>query len=246
MRETSEGRTSPLRRGETFYLAVGLYVAGLGLFGFARNFYLLPFGSTPLADSAPIYPGVVLHAALFTLWMALAVYQPWQIRTGRIVNHRRVGVWTGWLAVALVVTGLYVGAVQAVRFLENGGDSGFFAIPLILLLGFALAIGLAIHFRNRPEWHKRWIVVAHAQLLEPAAARALATLDLPVFPPILLLIGLPVIAGIVHDAIVRRRMPWIYPLGLALVQGSGFLRHALARQPDWIELSNRVFAGSAF
>ncbi|GAB2669758.1 hypothetical protein [Arenimonas aestuarii] len=236
------GRALPAERGDAFYLLVGIYVAALGLIGFARNFYLLPFGSTPLAGSAPIYPGVVLHALVFTLWLALAVYQPWQIRAGRIRDHRRVGLWTAWLALALVVTGIYVGGVQATRWLADGKDAGLFALPLVIMLGFALAIGLAIRFRNRPDWHKRWIIVAHAQLLEPASARALSTFELPVFPAILLLISLPLLAGIFKDALFERRWPWIYLLGLLLVQGSGFLRHALARAPGWNEFTNRAFS----
>ena len=122
------------RSDNNFYLAVGIYVAALGLLGFARNFYLLPLGSTPLADSGPIYPGVVLHGVLFTIWMGMAVWQPWQIRRGRVANHRRTGVWTAWLAVALFVTGIFVGGVQAVRMLGDGEGAGFFAVPLVLML----------------------------------------------------------------------------------------------------------------
>ena len=139
------------------------------------------------------------------------------------------------------MTGLYVGGVQAGRFAVEGRSTGLFAIPFILMLGFAVAMGLAIHYRNRPEWHKRWIVIAHSQLLEPAAARALSTFDLPVFPVILLVISAPVLAGIVYDVFAKRRMPGIYALGLVLVLGSGFLRHALAREPGWIELTDALF-----
>ena len=228
-------------RGETFYLLVGLYVAALGLFGFARNFYLRPFGATPLADAGPIYIGVVVHALLFTAWLVLAVWQPLQIRHGNLARHKRTGVATAWLAVGLIVTGIYVGGVQASRMVAAGSDAGFFAVPLIIMIGFAIAFGLAVHFRTRPDWHKRWIVVAHAQLLEPAAARALSTLDLPVFPPILLVISCPVWAGLIYDLAAKRRIPGIYIVGLILVLGSGALRHGLARQSWWIDLCNSFF-----
>ena len=231
------------RLEDRFYLAVGIYVFALGFLGFARNFYLLPFGSEMLPNSNPIYPGSIVHGLICTAWMALAVLQPWLVLKGRYAAHRKTGRWGVGVAALLVITGVYVGIMQAVRFAEEGGRSpGFIAVPIIICALFALAVALAIHFRRTPRLHKSWMVIAHCMILEPAAARALLTLDLPVFPFIIVLIALPVIAGAAFDAIQRRRVPWLYLFGIAYVIGSGFVRNSLARDPGFGAFVERLLS----
>lgn len=228
--------------GHWFYLATGIYVFALGAVGFARNFYLRPLGSEPLADAGPIYLGSILHGLVCTAWMALAVWQPWLIMQGRTALHRSTGRWAAFVAALLIATGLWVTWEQAVRFSAAGDKVGFVIVPLGTLLLFALAFGLALHFRTRPEWHKRWIVVAHCTLLAPPAARALATFEMQPVPLIVALISLPLWIGAVLDITARRSVPWIYLFGIFLVVVVGFVRQVMIDQPAWVALVEALLA----
>ncbi|MHA7821040.1 MAG: hypothetical protein ACX930_15445 [Erythrobacter sp.] len=225
---------------DRFYLAIGIYVFALGALGFARNFYLLPLGSEPLHDSGPIYFGTIIHGLACTAWLALAVWQPWLILTNRRALHRASGRWGALIALLVFVTGIHVSLVQAIRFAGGEGNAGFVIVPLGIMAGFALSFGLALHYRRKTDLHKRWIVIAHCMILEPAAARALGTLEMPVFPAIILLIALPVLAGAAFDAVRHRRIPWLYLLGIVFVIGSGFVRQGVARDPGWTALIERL------
>lgn len=218
---------------DRFYLAIGVYVLALGAFGFARNFYLLPLGSEPLNDSGPIYVGTIIHGLACTAWLGLAVWQPWLILKNKRALHRASGRWGMLIAMLVFVTGIHVAMVQAIRFAGGEGNAGFVIVPLGIMMGFAVSFGLALHYRRKPYLHKRWIVIAHCMILEPAAARALSTLEVPVFPVIILLIALPVLAGAIFDAVHRRKVPWLYLLGIVFVIGSGFVRQGIARDPNW-------------
>ncbi|MBX7527787.1 hypothetical protein [Qipengyuania vesicularis] len=228
------------RIGHRFYLATGIYVFVLGAVGFARNFYLRPFGSEPLADAGPIYAGSILHGLVCTAWMALAVWQPWLVMRGKTALHRKTGRWGAVVAILLIVTGLVVTWSQAVRFAATGETPGFVIVPLGTLAMFALAFGLAIHFRKRPEYHKRWIVVAHCTLLAPPAARALVTFEIPPVPLIILLISFPLLVGLLLDIWKRRAVPWIYLIGIFLVVVVGGVRQQMVNEPAWIVLVERV------
>ena len=64
-----------MRADRIFYSAVPMATAAVVFTGFARSWFLRPFGTLP-AGYGPLTALLVVHGTLFTLWMALAVTQP--------------------------------------------------------------------------------------------------------------------------------------------------------------------------
>lgn len=237
--------TSPaLRRSDRFfYTGVGLYVLLLGLAGFAQTFYLKPWmGGHPHAPEFTLLIG--LHATIFTIWMALAVSQPWLIAAGRYDLHRRYGPWAMALGALMIVVGIYTGAVamdvgfrdaptQAIR-------TGAFSSPFFSMVGFGFFLWLAWAARKSAEAHKRYIVLAHVNLLEAPAFRLLRTLEATVFPAILLLIFLPLMAAVAYDLATRHRVHPIYLWGGALSIALGFFRNSIREEPWWLSFARTV------
>lgn len=231
------------RADRAFYTGVGLYVLLLGLAGFAQSFFLKPWtGGHPNAPD--ITALILVHGALFTAWLAFATSQPWLIAAGRYDLHRRLGPWAMVLGVLLVIVGIYTAKVaMTVGFRDipdADGKAGFFAVPFFSMVGFGLFLALAWVARHRAEAHKRYIVLAHTNLLEAAAFRLLRSIEVPVFPTVLLLTFLPIFAGIAYDLITRRKVHAIYLWGGAITIGLGFFRHAIVKQPWWISFASAV------
>lgn len=244
MAATYVALTPAIRRSDRFfYTGVGLYVLLLGLAGFAQTFYLKPWmGGHPHAPDLTVL--ILAHAVVFTAWLVLAAVQPWLIATGRYDLHRRYGPWGMGLGALLVVVGIYTAAqAMSVGFRDlpdEAARAGFFAVPFFSMAGFALFLGLAWATRKKSESHKRYVVLAHTNLLEAAAFRLLRTMEVPVFPTVLLLTFLPIFAGIAYDLATRRRVHPIYLWGGAVTIGLGFFRHAIVEQPWWIAFAMSV------
>lgn len=237
-------RSAAVRRSDRFfYTGVGLYVLLLGLAGFAQTFYLKPWmGGHP--DAPELSAMIFAHAIFFTAWLALATSQPWLIAKGRYDLHRRYGPWGMALGIALIIVGIATG-IQAMsvgfRDLASPAEkAGFFAVPFFSMVGFGLFLGLAWMARKSGEAHKRYILLAHANLLEAPAFRLLRTMEVPVFPTVLLVTFLPILAGIAYDLATRRRVHPIYLWGGALTVGLAFFRHAVVAQPWWIAFASAL------
>ncbi len=207
------------RNDRLFYTAMGLFVAGLTIAGFSRTYYLSRWFDPP--PTAPeMTPLLAAHAAVFTVWIALLVVQPLLIATKNRKLHRKLGYAGGVTALLMVVLG-NLAAIAAM----NGGFKGlgdpfvFYAVPFFGINSFAVAVALAMLWRNQPELHKRLIVLANVGIVGAAVAR---------IPPDALAAGAPLtfilgpnlitLAGIGYDWVSRGRVHrvWIWG-GLAML-----------------------------
>jgi hypothetical protein len=159
-------------REHRFYSALAIIMALCAFIGFAPSYYLKAhFGVPPL-----LTPMLQFHGAVFTLWVVLLVIQTQLVANDNTRLHRQLGVAGGVLAVLMTVL---AAVVPITRFQAGilGQVPG--APPTLLLLGVALAtaivfpvlIGSALYYRNRPDYHKRLMVIATAELVSAAIAR---------------------------------------------------------------------------
>jgi hypothetical protein len=151
------------------YFAWGAGVAAaIAFLGFARTYYLKRwFGS-------PTLPSIVhVHAAVMTSWLALFGVQVGLIARGRTDLHRRLGVAGALLAAVMVLLGLYLAAFAAHNGVTREGftPEAFMAIPATGAVVFAIFITLGIASRDRPEFHKRYMLLATLSAVLPAVAR---------------------------------------------------------------------------
>lgn len=146
------------------------------LIGYARSYYFAAyFNARPLAGTL-----VHAHAVVMTVWVAYFSAQIALVRSRSIRLHRTLGMAGVALAALVLAFGMTVAVNKHLvqRSAPKGvSPEGFFAIPLVEMLLFALCFGGAIYYRRRPAEHKTLMLMTAINFLTPALAR------IPLLPP---------------------------------------------------------------
>jgi hypothetical protein len=238
-------------RARTFYvwLALACFIAAFG--GFAPTYWLqLPAGTFVGK------PLVHLHAALFSGWTLLLLSQTMLAARGRLSHHRAWGMAGISLATAMLLVGLAVAIGSMTHGVAAGyGDRSraFLILPVTSILVFAGFFAAAIANINRPEWHKRFMFVATASLLEAAIARIffiLATGGGPGMrpglgppPPVAIGLGgglagdLVIVAGMAFDWRTRGRPHPAWLIGLVVAVTMQVLRGPISTTVPWLAIA---------
>lgn len=220
----------PRARTRGFYVALAVLVAALALAGFWRSY----FGSLLTGNVVEALPLVHFHIAVYVGWLALFIAQAAFAAAGRIDLHVKVGrfgIGYGWFVVAI---GLLVGFGMFVIRVRAGAEAeaiGRLFGPVLDMLVFAPLFAAAVHYRGKPELHKRLMILAMVTLLVPAVSRMRA------FMPSLVLVQLvwsaPLLLAMAYDYAKRRIVHPVYVLGLVLllVESPAVRAAARASQP---------------
>jgi hypothetical protein len=221
-----------------FFVAMAAAVIATVFAGFAPTFYLR--GSFP--QNRPMSVLLHVHGIVFSAWVTVFLVQTVLIARGSRSMHRRLGWVAGGIAATMVV--LVVAAM--IEQLRRVG--GFPPPPLALALSafditvFAILVGAAIYYRNRPDWHKRLMLSATILLLGAPMFRLvihyvgitdiskvgiLSTLLVDAF-------FLPCLA---YDLVTRRRIHPAYFVALALIVVDQVVQVKVATWGPWIDLS---------
>ena len=233
-----------------FWLATVCAVFAFGAFAAT---YWLQLAAGTLVGASPL---MHLHAALFSAWTLLLVSQTWLAARGRLDHHRAWGLAGIALASAMVVVGMALAIRSEADYLARGyGQAAvaFMIFPLAAIGEFALFFSLAIVNIARSDWHKRFMIVATAALLEAAAGRVgflVAThgggpgmrpgLSPP--PPIggmlesALMVSTVLVAGMLWDWRTTRRTHPAWVIGFVSIIGVGALSPAITASAPWAGL----------
>jgi len=133
-------------------------MAGTVFLGFAHSFFL----RDPQAPPLPAY--LHWHGIVASTWMGFFLLQTTLIAAGRPRIHRVVGFGLAGLAVVLTTQTLIVAIVS--RGLTSRATFGVGAA--IMFAGYVTA---GVVQRQKPDAHKRWMLLATITLLPPAIAR---------------------------------------------------------------------------
>lgn len=210
---------------------LGTVAIALVFAGFSRTFFLKYVFDTP---SLPLLLHV--HGWVMTSWFVLFLVQAGLIASGNIKLHRRLGVFSACLAVAVVVLGSIV-AVHAAR-IGHGPpgipSASFLIVPLFDMLVFAMLIGSALLLRRRRDFHKRLMLLATLSILTAAIVRIpVAGIERQLVTAASLMIVI-VIACIAWDTWRNRHLHPAFAVGAALIVISWPLRLALSHTPAWL------------
>jgi FtsH-binding integral membrane protein len=160
----------PARADSIFFPGIAFAMAALVFVGFAPSWFLRAY----FPQSAALSPLIVIHGAVFTLWVLLFIVQTSLIAANRRDIHRKLGWWGVGLAVAMVVLG-WMAAVNSLRHgvtpLPGIPPAAFFAVPVGSLVAFMPLVLLGILNRKRSDYHKRYLLMSMITVLIPAAAR---------------------------------------------------------------------------
>ena len=152
-------------RGSFFYLAMGCVALAAALAGFSTT-YFIPLARSRFEGTAILH----LHGVLFFGWTGLIVLQPFLTR-GRLKLHRTIGFVAMPLAVAMAASGIGVGLYAVRRDLAAGVGEGAYSTLIGVVSAMAVFLAyfsIAVVRRNRPDWHKRMMLLATIAILWPA------------------------------------------------------------------------------
>ena len=241
---TAPSRAQPHR----FYLWLAVSFAAVTLLAFVPTYW------RPLVEQRLDGGSAVLHvhAVLFSAWPLLFLAQTWLAARAQIRWHRRLGIAGAVMAVAMVVSGLWVTASSIDIQSALGypvAARGFAIISFTKLAFFAACIALAIRNIRRPEYHKRLMVLAMLPLVQTAIPRILFALFAPdsspqrpgLGEPASMLIGVPAAVVIMavwlgiawHDRRRLGRMHPVYSVGGAALLAMEILRVPLSTTSTW-------------
>ena len=159
-----------------FFLGMAAALAVCTFAGFAQTYFLMRW--TGAASLAPI---VHLHGVLFTAWVLLFGVQAGLIAARRHDVHAMMGVAAMILAAAIVALGIIISVSRSrPPALSPLTNEQFLIMPIVTIGLFALFVTLAFLNRRRPDYHKRYMLLATIHIVVPALARM--TLLLPVVP----------------------------------------------------------------
>ena len=155
-----------------FYIGVALLMILFNAVAFTPAMIDQSRRNVPL----PLSPLVALHASVSALWLLLFFAQAAIATTRRIDVHRRVGVLGAVLTLVFVVLGYFTVIEEARRGFDLSGDLSRFTPPgasvtaeetlagtiavLFNFFMFAVLVGVALLYRDRPAVHKRLMLLA--------------------------------------------------------------------------------------
>jgi hypothetical protein len=172
MTSSEAGAVRPVR-DRVFFTSMAAIVLVVIFIGFAPSYYLRGILPAPHPYEA-ISPVVMLHGLVFSAWVILFGIQASLVATNRVAVHRRLGT-VGMVLIAIMIPLAILTALQGVDrpFSRPPGIPGltWLAVPLLDIPVFGGLIVAALAFRRTPAIHKRLMLIAMIDLLQPALGR---------------------------------------------------------------------------
>jgi len=215
-------------------------MAAIAVTGFWRTYFGALFASRTQAEWL-----VHLHAAVFMGWIVLVILQSWFAISGRTALHVKVGKFGMLYGAVLVVVGLSFSLVMFARKVAEVGPDGTrggFLTPLTDMITFALFLGGAWIYRKRPEFHRRFILLAANGILVAAVGRMFggtASVAIGDVVPFLLVWLSPLWIAMAYDAIRHRIIHPVYVFG-ALVLVAVRYRQLVRETDGWQAISHWI------
>jgi hypothetical protein len=226
--------------GQWFYFGMSLLIAAVVIYGFSHTV------NQNLIHAAPPRPWLLwVHATLFSAWVAFFIMQSGLVRSRNVPIHRRLGWFGAGLAVAMTVVGFATAIVMRrfdMRFepADAAGPPGFLIIPFWDITCFTVFFWLAVNWREKPEMHRRLMMIATCALTAAAWGR----MPNQTFAFVWFYSGVDalILLGVVRDLIVMKRVHRVYWYALpALVVGQVFvMRTLLSGAPWWARIANVI------
>lgn len=233
-----------------FYFYMALSCSAVAFLGFAPT-YFVPMA----AGKFPPMPAVHFHGLLFFAWTLYFAFQSWLAASGRVMQHRTMGLIGISLATAMTISGFLV-AVNAMKRSAAIGmtDEGiaFAIVPLSGMLFFVVVFTLAIGYVRQKEIHRRLMLLAGISLLDAAVARwfltflapsgAIGPPPVPVTIPPAFVAYLLLVAAVVHDWRTRGRPHPVYVYGGIALIAVKLLNWPLSTTAAWHSLAGGILA----
>jgi hypothetical protein len=222
------------------YLITGFAISALVVAGFSPTYYL-----KPLFDRPPLTTIMHLHAASFTVWLLLFMTQACLVASHRVALHRKLGIAGGFVAIAMVL--LTIANIGEVMHSDQriAGMPGwqFVALSSISITLFAAFVGAALALRRRPDWHKRFMLVATLGIMGPGVGRLLI---LMMGPPggkyANAVLAIALVWCLLYDWFKHRIVHPAFVIGTVVLLGAIPIKQVLAHSGVWAQFVRWVVA----
>lgn len=232
----SRPRATALRR--KFYFALAVLMTSTVIAGFWPSYY------GPLTQGMTQTPWILhFHGVVYIGWMSLLILQTGLAARGRIQAHRSVGKIGIGYGFAVLLVGLLVSFVAPVMHVTAGEwtldqAAAFLPIPLGDMVLFGGFLGAATVHRHKPEFHKRYMLLATVALLFAAVFR-MNQVGWVSVPGAILVWFVPVVLGMAYDGFRRGRVHTVYWIGIAAM-GVSLLKLPLGTTDFWLGFGGRI------
>jgi hypothetical protein len=223
--------TNPLKTflSRYFYLCMSLVMASLVVWGFSRTV------NNNLFHANPPRPLLLwFHGTAFSTWVVFFILQSALVRTHKVSVHRFLGWFGAALAATMVVLGCTIAVIMARfdgRVLHQPGVDAFLSIPFCDMAIFGTCMALAIYWRKKPDYHRRLIFIASAELMDAAIGRFDFFFDHNLFYPAL---DFLIVLGMLRDWTVDGRVHKVYRYALpAMIVVQAVSIYAWRADPAW-------------
>jgi hypothetical protein len=245
---TATRSTNPVRFRFSFNFAMALLMATIVIYGFSQT-----IGDNLLHPSIPRPSLLYVHAALFSAFMVVYILQTGLVASNNVGLHRRLGV--AWIVIgaAMPVIGIPTGIVMRRFDIIHFHDYvTFIAVILWDMLAFSTLFLLAVLWRKRPEYHRRFMFLAACGLMDAGFARfPLITLPLGSAPNFWLdfraeYVGVIILMliAMARDLILQHRIHPVYKVAVPLIVAGQVLAIRLSDlPPTWWSMLSRQLVG---
>lgn len=191
-----------------YFPALGIFLFILSVIAFSDNLF------TDVGQPSNRDPKYLVHAAFAFVWFGFLAIQPVLLARGSLATHKRIGIYGFAAAAGLVLSTIYI---RVVLVSESGSLSGLALVNTVLMTFAAIGLVFAYRYRDRPEVHKRLVVISTFLILFPITDRVGGNLGIsPIIVSPLIILGL-FLSLITHDVIKLRKFPVLASIGLALI-----------------------------
>lgn len=221
-----------------FYFGLSILLALLATIGFWPQYFRPLLTETVNTDTV-----IHVHAAVYVGWLALFIFQCLLVAVGNIRLHRRIGQFGLVYGCVVILVGL---AVTFVRFATKLSEGGIEAVqhtalaPITDMVLFGALFGAGAYYRNKPELHKRLMLVAATSILIPSIARFVGGFG---FDPVLkhtarLTLWLsPIMLATAFDFYRRRIIHPVFVIGAVAIVLFNF-RVPLQQTETWVRFTH--------
>ena len=227
-------RVAPQMRSDSIFFPLMVVAMAATVFaGFAQSWFLKSIYHAP----PEITPLIALHGAAFTAWIAVLIAQTTLVANNRRDLHMSLGV----AGFALALTMLVLGTALSIDALRRGFSPpgsppapNFFAIPFGDMVAFIPMLWLGWSNRRRAAYHKRYMLLATALLLDAAAARIpLGFIETGGIVVAFVICDCFILLTAAYDFATLRRVHPATLISGAIIIGSQVLRLAISGTAAW-------------
>ena len=226
--------------------------------GFTPTYWLQLASGTFLGS-----PLLHLHALLFSAWTLLFFLQTIFAARGWLNRHCALGLAGVSVATAMVFVGCAVANEALAKRLAAGlGDSarGFHIAAMSMIVLFGGLVLAAIASVQRPDTHKRLMLLATISVIPPAIARVFFAVNVGIAPGLrpglgpvrtvesvlapALIADAFVLAGMIHDWRTRGRPHRAYVIGAVIMVVVQIIRVPVSRTQWWHAIADLLARSS--